>query len=68
MSKKIKKEIMKIKVDIKPQNTVAMALSNYSGGCHQKSNKAKRQQAKMNLKKDIYDSHNEKIINVFFNL
>lgn len=60
MSKKIKKEIIKIKFETKPQNTVAMALSNYSGGIHQKSNKAKRQQAKMNLRKDIYDSHNKK--------
>ena len=57
MSKKIiKKEIISINLDYKntkPQNKIAMSLSNFSGGVHEKSNKAKRKKDKMKLKKEL---------------
>lgn len=57
MNKKIiKKEIISINLDYKstkPQNKIAMSLSNFSGGVHEKSNKAKRKKDKMKLKKEL---------------
>lgn len=51
-----KKEKISLKIDIKPQNKTAMALSNFSGGVHEKTNKAKRKAEKMKLRKEILNS------------
>lgn len=52
---KIKKETITVSVNIKPQNIAAMALTNFSGGSHEKSNKAKRLKAKMEFKKEVHN-------------